>query len=94
MRFGRPGEIAELFLAAGLDDVTESTLRVSSQYAGFDELWNGFLAGVGPAGAHCVSLRDDDRDRLRAALFRRLGEPTGPFGLGAVARCAVARVGG
>ena len=94
MRFGRPGEIAELLLAAGLADVTESTLQVSSRYAGFEELWNGFLAGVGPAGAHCVSRRDDDRDRLRAALFRRLGEPTGPFDLVAVARCAVARVAG
>jgi len=72
-------------------DVVESTLRVSSTYADFEELWNGFLAGVGPAGAYCVSLRDDDRQRLRAALFRRLGKPTRSLALGAVARCAVAR---
>ena len=91
LRFGRPGEIADLFESAGLVDVTESTLQVSSNYADFDELWNGFLAGVGPAGAHCASLDDDHRRRLRTALFSRLGEPTGPFALGAVARCAVAR---
>ena len=94
LRFGRPGEIAQLFESAGMVGVVESTLRVSSSYTGFDELWNGFLAGVGPAGAYCVSLADDDRQRLRAALFRRLGEPTGPIALGAVARCAVARTTG
>jgi hypothetical protein len=56
-----------------------------------DELWNGFLAGVGPAGGFCMSLDDDDRGRLRSALFARLGEPDGPLTLGAVARCAVGR---
>jgi hypothetical protein len=75
-----------------LEDVVESTLSVASTYASFDELWNGFLAGVGPAGAYCVSLGDGDRERLRSALFIRCGSPDGPFTLGAVARCAVGRV--
>lgn len=91
LRFGRSGEIAQLFESAGMVDVVESTLRVSSSYAGFDELWNGYLAGVGPAGAYCSSLTDDDRRRLRRALFGRVGEPTGSITLGALARCAVAR---
>jgi ubiquinone/menaquinone biosynthesis C-methylase UbiE len=94
MRFGKPGEIAQLLEATGLVDVVESTLRVESRYDSFEELWNGFLAGVGPAGAHCVSLTDDDRDEVRAVLFRRIGSPSGPFILHAVARCAVARVVG
>ena len=92
LRFGRPGEVPELFHAVGMEEVVESTLQVWSTYTGFDELWSGFLAGVGPAGAFCLSLSDDDRDRLRSAMFRRLGEPAGSFTLGAVARCAVARV--
>lgn len=92
LRFGRPGEIAELFSGAGLEDVVESMLRVESTYASFDELWNGFLAGVGPAGAYCVALGDEHRERLRAALFDRCGAPEGAFTLGAVARCAVGRV--
>ena len=94
MRFGRPGEISQLFASAGAADVVESTLRVTSSYTDFDELWNGFLAGVGPAGAYCMSLPDGERQRLRAALYRRLGEPTGSFVLGAVARSAVARTPG
>ena len=92
MRFGRPGEIAELFAAVGLGEIVETTLHVASTYTSFDELWNGFLAGVGPAGAYCVALADEDQERLRAELFRRFGSPTGSFTLGAVARCATARV--
>jgi SAM-dependent methyltransferase len=89
LRFGRPGEIAELFEAVGAVDVVESTLHVSSMYASFNELWEGFCAGVGPAGAYCVSLAEADRSRLRAALYTRMGQPTGSITLGAVARCAV-----
>jgi len=92
LRFGKPGEIAEIFSGAGLEDVVESELTVSSTYGSFDELWNGFLAGVGPAGAHAVSLPEDRRRQLREALFRRFDSPEGSFTLGAMARCAVARV--
>jgi len=94
LRFGRPGEIADLFAVAGMADVVESTLHVSSSYDSFEELWRSFLAGVGPAGAYCVALPDDDRAQLRAELFRRFGSPSAGFTLGAVARCAVARVPG
>jgi SAM-dependent methyltransferase len=92
LRFGGPGEIAGLFASMGLADVVESTVQVSATYASFDELWNGFLGGVGPAGAYCLSLPDDQRSRLHDALFRRFGSPAGPFTLNAVARWAVARV--
>jgi ubiquinone/menaquinone biosynthesis C-methylase UbiE len=92
LRFGRPGEIAELFASVGMREIAESTLHVASKYESFDELWDGFLVGVGPAGAYCVALADEDRRRLRAELFRRFGSPRGSFTLGAIARCAVARV--
>jgi SAM-dependent methyltransferase len=92
LRFGRPGEIAELFASTGLERIQESTLAVASTYSSFDELWNGFLAGIGPAGSYCVSLHLAERDRLRAALLTTLGSPSGSFTLRAVARCAVGRV--
>lgn len=94
LRFGRAGEIVELFAGAGLVDVVESTLSVSSSYAGFDELYAGFLAGIGPAGAHLTSLDDGRRAAVRAALFDRVGRPDGPIRMQALARCAVGRVPG
>ena len=89
LRFGRQGEIPELFEAVGLEDVRESTLVVESTYRDADELWAGFLFGIGPAGSHLLSLPEDRRAAVRRELLQRLGDPTGPVTLGATARCAV-----
>lgn len=86
LRFGREGEITDWLAAAGLSEVAETTLTVRSAYSGFDELWSGLLAGIGPAGGYCVSLPSDHREELRLALRERLGRPDGPFTLEAVAR--------
>lgn len=88
LRFGAPGEIAELFDGVGIVDVVESRLTVESTYADFDELWAGFLAGIGPAGAFCVALDDDRREILRSEIFDRIGAPAGSFTLSATALCA------
>ncbi len=88
MRFGRPGELAELFEEGGLDDVLEEELIVASDYADFDELWRGFQAGIGPAGNYVVTLREDRQEALRDELYRRVGSPAGGFTLQAVARVA------
>jgi len=87
LRFGREGEISGWLEKAGFTDVTETTLQVSSTYASFDELWDGFQAGIGPAGTYCVGLPEQQRAALREELFRRAGSPTGPFTLDALARC-------
>lgn len=92
LKFGAPGEIAELFGQVGLTDVAEIRLAVSSTYADFDELWSGFLAGIGPAGSFCLALDDERRERLRAEMFERLGEPSGSFTLLATALSATGKV--
>jgi SAM-dependent methyltransferase len=92
LRFGRQGEIAELFAEAGLDDIVESILTVGSTYESYDELWSGFLAGIGPAGTYCLSLPPEHQLAVRDEMFDRLGSPAGPFALDAAARCARARV--
>ncbi len=89
MRFGRAGELLELLDEGGLSDVTEKELTVTSTYADFDELWNGFLAGIGPAGSYLVGLPQPEQVRLHEQLYSRLGSPTGGFTLEAVARAAV-----
>jgi SAM-dependent methyltransferase len=91
LRLSREGEVAELFASAGLSDVAETTVEVHSTYADFEELWSGFLAGIGPAGSYCLGLTEDRRAALREELFHRLGSPAGPFTLAATARCASGR---
>lgn len=92
LRFGGAGELVALFADAGLLDVQESTLSVASTYGGFEELWNGFMQGIGPAGAYAVAQLPDTQSRLREALFERLGRPSGSFTLTAASRVACGRV--
>ena len=91
LRFGAPGEMVGLLEAGGFDDLAETTTSVSTTYEDFDELWAGFLAGIGPAGAYCAHLPEDAQMRLRSELLRSLGSPGGSFSLDAVARCVVGR---
>jgi SAM-dependent methyltransferase len=92
-RFGvAPGQLADLWREGGLQDVEAGAITVSSRYRDFDELWQSFLAGIGPAGAHASSLDDATRDAVRDAYHRRIGSPAGPFELDATAWYAVASV--
>lgn len=91
LRFGRDGELSAWLAGAGFRDVTETTLDVSSLYSSFDDLWGGFLAGIGPAGSYCAGLGEELRAALRRELFHRLGSPAGSFSLVARARAATGR---
>lgn len=70
---------------AGLEHVETAALEVSSRYEGFDELWNTFLLGVGPAGQYCVSLAPGAQEAVRDEYRRRLGDPSGSLTLTATA---------
>jgi SAM-dependent methyltransferase len=89
MRYAEPDSLGELWRGAGLRDVQVSELVAEASYEDFDDLWEPFLAGIGPAGAHAASLDADDQRRLRDEFHRRLGSPAGPFTLSARAWCAV-----
>ena len=61
----REGALAQLFREAGLDDVTVTEHEAAFRPASFEEWWEPFTLGVGPAGAYATSLDDGTRDRLR-----------------------------
>lgn len=88
LRFGRPGEIAEVMSRAGLTRIEEDQLTVKTSYADFDELWDSLMLGIGPAGAHLVSQPAHHQRRLRTHLERRLGSPRGRFSLSGLAIAA------
>lgn len=76
---GSPGDLGRIFAEAGLRELVEGELDVGAEYAGFDDWWEPFGYGIGPAGSHCVSLDDERRSALREECRRRLGDPQGPF---------------
>jgi ubiquinone/menaquinone biosynthesis C-methylase UbiE len=71
------GHLTELFAAAGLSSVQETTVTASAQFATFDEWWEPLTFGVGPAGAHVQTLTEPARDELRARCRELL--PAAPF---------------
>jgi len=89
---GRPGQLAQLWRDAGLRDVVDETLTVSSDYENFDELWTSFLGAAGPVGQHAVSLDEQQAAAVSAALHRRIGSPDSAFTLTATAWYAAGTV--
>jgi SAM-dependent methyltransferase len=85
----RAGHLAELFGEAGLDAVEETSLAVTVQHASFDEWWQPFTLGVGPAGAHLLAQDDERHAELRNRALATLGP--GPVAITAKAWAARGR---
>ena len=82
----REGDLERLLHEAGLGDVEERLLTVEVEHRSFDEWWEPFTLGVGPAGAYVQGLAQDARDRLRERC-REL-HPDAPFAVSASAWAA------
>jgi SAM-dependent methyltransferase len=91
MRFAERGELADLWRDVGLAEVRDGEIVVSASYEDFDDLWEPFLGGVGPAGGFAVSLEPEAQEALREGYRKQLGSPEGPFDLSARAWYAVGR---
>jgi SAM-dependent methyltransferase len=74
----RPEPLATIFGDAGLQDVQVTAIDVATRFTGFDDFWQPFLGGVGPAPAYAMSLDDAARSALRERLRCRL--PAGSDG--------------
>ena len=73
----REGHLADLLTAAGLGDVESTVLDASLEHATFDDWWEPFTRGVGPAGAYVARLDAEGQAALREACRHRFGD--GPF---------------
>jgi len=83
----RDGDLARLFTQAGLGEARVGTLTVRIRHASFEQWWEPFTLGVGPAGAYLASLAPDDQAALRAQCRRVL--PAGPIEISAITWTAV-----
>ena len=92
-RFGRrQGQLAGLLEATGLDDVTESALLATAEYADLDDWWSSFTGGAGPVGAQYLKMTVAEREQVRSRSFELLDRPQASFSLEAYAWCAVGSV--
>lgn len=81
------GQLVELLRAAGLREVDAGSLGVRVLFAGFEQWWEPYTLGVGPAGAYLARLDDDHRTALEERCRAML--PQGPFEVSASAWTAV-----
>ena len=82
----REGHLGELFQAAGLHEIEETHLAVSVEHPTFEDWWEPFELGVGPAGDYAARLDPSRQAQLRDRCRERL--PAAPFVLTARAWAA------
>jgi SAM-dependent methyltransferase len=83
------GDLTRLFEQAGLTDVEEESLTVTVEHATFEEWWEPYTLGVGPAGSYVAGLDPGAREKLRERCRERLPDP--PIVISASAWSARAR---
>lgn len=74
----RPERLEHAFASAGFSDVTTWPIEVPTRFRDFDDYWQPFLGGTGPAAGFVVSLLERRRSELREDL--RASLPIGPDG--------------
>ena len=73
----REGHLAELMEAAGLQHVEADAVFANVEHETFEDWWEPFTLGVGPAGAHVATLPAERREALRERC--RASLPAAPF---------------
>lgn len=58
--------------AAGLVEIKSTPLEAPTIFKSFDDFWNPFTLGAGPAPGYCMNLEPEARDQLRSTLLNRL----------------------
>lgn len=86
----RMGSLSGLFEAAGLRDVEEDSIAVEVVHPTFEEWWEPYTFGVGPAGDYVRRLDGEARAHLESVAREHLGD--GPFTVTATAWAARATV--
>lgn len=82
----RSGRLTEIFEAAGLRAVEEDSISVDVVHPTFEEWWEPYTYGVGPAGDYVQRLDGGCRARLESVARDQLGN--GPVTVTATARAA------
>ena len=71
----REGALGELFRQAGLQDVDETKLPVRGEHATFEDWWQPFTLGVGPAGSYFQQRTPEQQAELERRCREQLTPP-------------------
>lgn len=61
-----------LFARTGFTNVAFTSIEIATHFADFDDYWQPFLGGQGPAPTYLLALDEAGRDKLRDAVTARL----------------------
>lgn len=73
-----PEGLTALCREAGLPPVAVAPIEIETRFASFEDYWQPFTLGTGPAPGYCASLPEEHRARLKQHLMRQAGGP-GPL---------------
>ena len=68
----RPDALEKAFATAGLRDLAVKAIDIPTPFRDFDDYWQPFLGGQGPAPSYAMSLDEKDRVRLREHIRERM----------------------
>jgi SAM-dependent methyltransferase len=71
------GDLVALLRDTGLGNVEQDVLSIGLEHPSFEDWWQPFTLGIGPAGAHFASLAPDRQAELEARCRSALDH--GPF---------------
>lgn len=72
--FCNPEGLTALCAAAGWPPVTVAPIEVETRFASFEDYWQPFTLGAGPAPGYCASLPEEKRAALKERLRQELGD--------------------
>jgi len=65
-------KLKDTFLAEGLSNVETASLDIETVFKDFNDYWNPFLGGQGPAPGYLASLNDEMRNQLQSSINKKL----------------------
>lgn len=70
VRFGicKADALKRLFSSAGFGEIEMTAIDIPTPFRDFDDFWQPFTSGQGPAGSYCASLNDHQLKALKEIL--------------------------
>jgi len=67
-----PDNLTDAFRQAGLIDLEATYLYIDTIFRNFDDYWNPFLGGQGPAPSYLASLTEELKEELKINIINKL----------------------